>query len=396
MRRTVSPLFAVWAKEMIENVRDRRTIVSALVFGPLFGPLMFAFLITLMLDRAVTQSDRPVSLAVSGSDHAPNLVNWLEQNGVAVIRTEFDEAGARRAIRDGKRDLMLAIPEEYPVRFVEGKPAPLLLFSDSSDTQTGKYTSRVRAVLSAYSSQLAANRLLARGVSPTSIQPIIIDDVDVSTPAGRSMLVLGMVTYFILFAMLMGGLYLTIDATAGERERGSLESLLATPVPRQTLIYGKILAACSYMLISLAITVAAFTVGLNFVQLESLGMSANLNAFVALKLFAVAAPFVLLGAALMTVVASFTRTYKEAQSYLTAVLLIPTLPIVFAGLYSLRPTNELMAIPSLSQHLLMTGLLRDEPSSVTHLLISVCTTLLAGLFLAWLAGRLYRREALLG
>lgn len=227
-------------------------------------------------------------------------------------------------------------------------------------------------------------------------QPIVIDDIDVSTPAGRALLVLGMMTYFILFAMLMGGLYLAIDATAGERERGSLEPLLTVPVPRPTLIYGKVLAACCYMLASLAIALLAFTVALALVPLEALGMTANFDFRVAGKVFLVAAPFVLLGAALMTVVASFTRSYREAQSYLTVVLLVPTMPILFAGLYSLRPGTWLMTIPSLSQHLLITNLLRAEPLQALHVVVSVAATLGAGLVLTWLAGRLYQREAILG
>jgi sodium transport system permease protein len=313
-----------------------------------------------------------------------------------VLRGELDFADARQSIRDGRHQIVLLIPEEYSSRLQAGLPAPLKLISDASDNQTGKYAAHVRALLNAYGAQLGASRLLARGVSPDVIQPIVVDDIDVSTPAGRALLVLGMMTYFILFAMLMGGLYLAIDATAGERERGSLEPLLTVPVARQTIIYGKVLAACCYMLASLAIALLAFTLALALVPLEALGMTANFDLAIASKVFLVAAPFVLLGAALMTVVASFTRSYREAQSYLTIVLLVPTLPILFAGLYSLRPGTWLMAIPSLSQHLLITNLLRDEPLQALHVLVSVATTLAVGLVLTWLAGRLYTREQILG
>lgn len=389
-------LGTVTAKELIENFRDRRTLLSALLFGPLFGPIMFAIMIGLLLEKTVTEFDQKVELAVSGSAHAPNLIRFLEQHDVAITNIEVDAGGARAAIRSSVHRLVMLIPEDYPQRFTAGAPAPLQIFSDGSDNRTGKYAARVRQLLAAYGAQIGAARLLARGVSPDVAHPIAVDDVDVSTPAGRALLVLGMMTYFILFAMLMGGLYLAIDATAGERERGSLESLLTLPVRRETLIYGKILATCCYMLLSLAITLVAFTVSLAFVPLESLGMSANFGPAVAARVFVVVAPFVPLGAGLMTVVASFTRSYKEAQSYLTAVLLVPTLPIVFAGLYSLRPSSALMAVPSLSQHLLMTSLLRDEPLQDIHIAISVGTTLLAGVVLAGLAGRLYRREAILG
>jgi sodium transport system permease protein len=205
-----------------------------------------------------------------------------------------------------------------------------------------------------------------------------------------------MMTYFVMFAMLMGGLYLTIDATAGERERGSLESLLTMPVRRDVLIYGKILAACFCMLISLAITLTAFSICLRFVPLEQLGMTTNFGPVVALKMLLVAAPFVLPGAGLMTVVASFTRSYREAQSWLTFVLLVPTMPVIFAGILSVRPSRLLMAVPSMSQHLLMTSLLRDEPLPLNYLLVSVGSTLILGALFAWIAGRLYRREAILG
>ena len=389
-------LGTVWRKELTENFRDRRTLISALLFGPLFGPFMFAVLIGLLLDKTVTESDQKIDLAVAGSAHAPNLVRFLEDHDVAVTRVELDLERARASIRNSTHQLVLLIPQAYPERLQEGLPAPLKLVSDASDNQTGKYAGRVRHLLGAYGGQLGSLRLLARGVSPDVMQPIVVDDIDVSTPAGRALLVLGMMTYFILFAMLMGGLYLAIDATAGERERGSLEPLLTVPVPRQTLIYGKVLAACCYMLISLAVTLIAFKMGLALVPLEALGMTANFDSVVALKVFLVAAPFVLLGAALMTVVASFTHSYREAQSYLTVVLLVPTLPILFAGLYSLKPTTWLMAIPSLSQHLLMTNLLRDEPLEPLHVVVSVTATLAAGLAMTWIAGRLYQREAILG
>ena len=109
-----------------------------------------------------------------------------------------------------------------------------------------------------------------------------------------------------------------------------MEALLSLPVARSSLVGGKILATCAYMCISLALSLGAFVCVFRFVPLERLGMSANLEWGTALILFAICLPFVPLGAALMTFVASFTRSYREAQTYLTAVLLIPTLPIAFA------------------------------------------------------------------
>ncbi len=237
---------------------------------------------------------------------------------------------------------------------------------------------------------------MTRGIDPLVLSPIVIHDVDVSTPAGRSVIALGTLSYLVLLTMLMGGMYLAIDATAGERERGSLEPLLTVPVRRESLIYGKMLATCAFMTLSLSLTVTAFSIVLRFAGLERFGMSVNFGPLVALTVIGCCLPLVPLGAALMTIVAAFTRSYREAQTYLGLVLLVPTLPLVFASVLGLRPTAALMTVPSLSQHFLITSLLRDEPISVAFLALSMGTTLAIGALLVFIAGRLYHREALLG
>jgi sodium transport system permease protein len=243
---------------------------------------------------------------------------------------------------------------------------------------------------------IAQARLQIRGVDPLLALPVAVNDVDVATPSGRAVLVIGFMTYFVLFAVLIGGLYLAIDSTAGERERGSLESLLSLPVARSSLVAGKVLATCAYMCLSLGLSLVAFVVVFRFVPLEKLGMSANMGLGTALELFAICLPFVPLGAALMTFVASFTRSYREAQTYLSLVLLVPTLPIMFASIYSLKTRRSLMFIPSLSQHLLMTSVLRDEPVAALDLAVSAAASLLAALALVVLICRHWRRETILG
>src|SRR6202012_4725184 len=191
--------------------------------------------------------------------------------------------------------VVLLVPPEYPKLFVDAQPAPLLLFADSADSQTRKVADRARGMLAAYGSTIAQLRLEMRGVSPLLSLPVAVNDVDIATPTGRAVVVLGFMTYFVLFALLMGGLYLAIDSTAGERERGSLEPLLCLPVARSSLVGGKILATCAYMCMSLALSLGAFVTAFHFVPLERLGMSANLKLATAVELFGICLPFVPLG-----------------------------------------------------------------------------------------------------
>jgi sodium transport system permease protein len=389
-------ILTVFGKEFRENLRDRRTLFTALIFGPLFAPLLFAAILSLMVQRGDAQKDQPLSLAISHSERAPNLVSQFVQNGVTVVPVSYEDSQARAAVQRREHKLILMVPDDYATRFAAGRPAPLMLYSDASDNFAERDERRVKAVIGQYSSTLVRLRMLARGLDPLMLAPIAVHDVDVSTPASRSVLALGTMSYFILLTMLMGGLYLSIDATAGERERGSLEPLLTTPVRREHLIYGKILAACAYMTLSLVLSVTALSIVLRFVGLESFGMSVNMGPLTALKMILFCLPLIPLGASLMTIVAAYTRSYREAQTYLGLVLLVPTLPLVFAGALGLRPTLPLMAAPSLSQHFLITSLLRDEPLPLSYVALSVGVTLALGLVLAAVAGRLYHREALLG
>ena len=389
-------IFTVFAKEFRENLRERRTLFTALVFGPLLGPLLFAAGLSLQLDRTVRESERPVALAVVHGERAPNLLNFLRQYGVTVTAVDYDADAARAAIQAHRHQQVLAVSADFGSRLERGTPAPLMLYADASDIAAAGEVARVRAILGQYGALLGRLRLAARGIDPLVVTPLPVQDIDVSTPASRSVLALGTLSYLLLLTMLMGGMYLAIDATAGERERGSLEPLLTVPVPREQLILGKILATCAYMTLTLVLTVTAFALVLRHTGLERLGMSVDLSPRAALTIVLYCLPFVPLGAALMTIVAAYTRTYREAQTWLGLVLLVPTLPLAFAGIMGVRPSRALMAVPSLSQHFLITGVLRDEPLPQAYVAISVGTTLAIAAILIAIAARLYRREALLG
>jgi sodium transport system permease protein len=346
--------------------------------------------------RIVQTQDEPLKLSVAGGSRAPNLLAFLAENGVQTTPVELTSDQAMEAVRADKQELVLIVPEEYAQKLNAGEPAPLELVVDTANTQTAGSAERARRLLEGYGRQLAVLRLVVRGISPEVIQPISVHTLDVATPAGRAALFLGMLTYFCFMSMLVGGFYLAIDTTAGERERGSLESLLALPVSRAELIVGKMLATAAFMAMSLLLTLLAFGVVLRFIPLEMLGMSANFNWAVIAGIFGVMVAFVPLGAALMTVVASFTKSNREAQSWLSVVLFVPLAPILFALINGTKPTLGLMLVPSLSQHLLATNLIRGDAIPWSHVAASIGTTLLLGAFLTWLAIRLYRREAILG
>ena len=392
----IGTLIAVFRKELLETLRDRRTLLSSLVMGPLFAPLLFVGALALSLERSVSSLDEAVPVTLAGSAHAPHLVQFLREQGFTLTLREGEAEELRGWIEDDNEQVVVSVPADYGKRLAAGEPARVFVYADGSNAKGDRRADRVRAAMRGYGGTLAALRLQARGISPLVVQPVVVDDVDVSTPAARATLVLGMLSYLILLIALLGGLYVAIDATAGERERGSLEPLLTAPVRRTHLFYGKVRAAGFCMAVALALVTVTLAFAIRKLPLESIGMSANFGPDVALGIFLSTLPFVTVGAALLTVVASFTRSYKEAQTWLGAVMLVPTLPIAIAGLLGIKASPALMAVPSLSQHLLIQGFLRGEPLPASYVAISVATTLALGAALTWVAGRLYQREKILG
>ena len=392
----IRAVFTVFSKEFRENLRDRRTVMTALLLGPLFGPVFFSVMLQLSLDRTRVGADETIVLQTIGAETAPNLRRYLESQRVKIEPISGDAAAARRLIATHRARLVLEVPADYGERLGEARPAALRLYADSSRTGDERYAARMQAVLERYAQQLAVQRLTLRGIDPQLLSPVVVHRVDVSTPAARSLLVLGMMSFFIILSMLTGGMYLAIDTTVGERERGTLEPLLATPVPRGQLVLGKLLATCAYMLLSLTISTTALCVALGRLDLEQYGMSANLGPGAALTIIAVTAPLIPLLAAVMTLVAAWTRSAREAQAWLGILQLLPTVPLVFASLLNLVPKLTLMLVPSLSQHFLITQLLRAEPVNPAWLVASSLSALLLGVLLLLPVMRLYGSERVLG
>ena len=386
----------VFMKEIVDNFRDRRTLVSALLMGPLFGPVLFAFVINLSVKQSLENAEQPLDLPVIGSEYAPNLVAFLESRNIRIEDGPADTDAAMDAVSNGEADVVVVIPADFGEKLAGMIPATIEVITDQANTQAERETRRARRALQAYAQQIAGMRLSIRGVNPTVMRPLNIDEVDVSTPSGRSAILLGMLSYFFLFALLTGGMNLAIDATAGERERGSLEPLLCLPVKRDHLIFGKILAACFFMAISVSLSLTTFHFVLGFMPLQELGMTPNFGLDVVFVAFLLLVPFALVGASLMTLVASFTKSFKEAQTWVSVVLLAPTMPILIVSILQVRASTALMFVPSRSQHLLLVGLIRNEPLNMLHVVVSVVGTLAVGAILTLICARLYRREGLLG
>ncbi len=381
----------VFRKEVVDNMRDRRTLAAAL-FYPLLGPLLLMLLVVVIGRSVSKRSEAPLDLPVAGAEYAPNLVRFLEQHGTNVLAPPEDPEAAVRA---GDLEVVLIIPEAFGEDFTQGSPATVRLVVDYSRQSAAISVNRARGLLNAYSSTTGALRLLARGISPQVISALAVEEVDMATPQSQAASFLSIAPYMIIFSIFIGGMYLAIDTTAGERERGSLEPLLINPASRRQIVLGKYAATLLFTLVAVAETLAGFALVLNVVPLEEfLGVRYSLSLSALGAIFLITIPMMLLAAALQITIATFTRSFKEAQNYLSLIPLVPALPGMFLAFLPVKTKLWMMAVPTFGQQLLILRFMRGEAVDPLHVVVSSVVTAALGLSLILFAARLYERETI--
>lgn len=387
----MSPWKVVFWKEVRENLRDRRTMFSTFVLGTLMGPVLFAGLIGLMISVTLERAEKALKLPVAGAEHAPNLIAWMKTRGVEI---ESAPADPEAAIRKRDHDVVLRIPAEYAQQWREGRAATLELIVDRSQQKAEQTVSRAERLIAEYASVTVSQRLLVRGISPEVVQPVLIADVDQSTPQSRSGMLLAMLPYLLILTVFAGGNYLATDATAGERERQSLEPLLINPVSRGQIMGGKLMATFAFAVVSLAISLLAFAAVGPLLPVEKIGMVVKFGPTEIALLFLVVAPLGLIGAGLLTSVSAFAKGFREAQTYNTLLIILPAIPSMLMALNPVKPADWMYAVPLLSHQLLIEQIVRGEAVVPWQAAASIGCTLAIGIVIALIAARLYHREHL--
>lgn len=387
MKNLVAALSVVLRKELVDGLRDRRSLIS--VLAPL-ALLPFMLFVAMSQASESVERARQIKLPVIGAEHARELTDWLEQQ--AGIEIEQGPEKPREAVRNGDVDFVLVIPEDFAERFAGSETAEVEIILEGMDRSLDRAVSRVRDLVLAYGRGIADRRLIVRGISPEVARPVRVETLELATQQQRSAMLIGFMPLILVMGIFVGGLQVAIDSTAGERERGSLEPLLVIPVPRLSIIGGKWLAATAFSLASALLTAALMGIGLEFSPLQRLGLRIELDAGVMALMVAAILPLAFSVTALQIVVATLARSYKEAQSYLSFLMLLPMLPLALTMDTEIEETSWRLLVPVLAQQQLIQDAAGGDgvalgDFAVTVLVAAAC----AGLCL-WLASHLFRRE----
>ena len=365
----------VMRKELKDSLRDRRALFS-IAFSIIIGPVLIGFMMNRIADRQ-RESER-VEIPVVGQQHAPAFVDWLRQQaGVTVI------AGPHRpeqAVRDRLHDVVVVITDDYAEKFRSSRPATVRIVADTSRNAARPTLERVRRLLARYSSEIGALRLISRGVSPAGVTPLKLEEIEISTAQQRAAQVLSFIPMFIILAAFVGGMSIATDSTAGERERGSLEALLVNPAPRMAIVAGKCIAAG---LIAMTAVVLTTTLAANiprFLPLQDMGIRFRIGGDEFVGVLAAMLPMCLFSASLQAAVSTLARSFKEAQSYMGVLVLLPMLPGMLSAVSTIGQEPWMYLVPVLGQHVLVMGVLGGRPEEwwafVTAGLIAVLSAAL--------------------
>jgi sodium transport system permease protein len=385
-------LTIVFKKEVRENLRDRRALFNSLLLGPLLFPILFVGLMWFLDSAEQERAEKTLELPVVGAQFAPSLIRFLEQQGVVI---QPDPENPEDMVRSQEVPVVIRILPEFAENWEQGIPAPIEVISDISRQESNVPIRRVKRLLLGYSQQIGALRLQLRGVAPQLASPIMLKDVDLSTPKSRAILAIIFLPYVLMITAFTGATHLAMDTTAGEKERKSLEPLLINPVPRWQIMTGKMLTTTVFAMASLTLTLVAFRVVLPLMPVGAFGMDLTLGLATLLKILVVVSPVAILAAALLTLLASFAKSYREAQSYMGLVILIPMIPSLIFMANPVKAESWMMNVPLFSQNMLIGEIIRDQSVPLAWYMMSIASTLAIGLVLAIMAAGIYNRPKLI-
>jgi len=365
----------VFRKEIVDALRERRTLAVVLVSSVLLGPLVLLALSALVASLEEHAEKREVYVA--GLEHASGLRNYFERQTYTVKAAPADFEVLLRTSKFA--DPVVVVPKDYESAQQHGDAPVIEVVSDSANRQAESGAARIQRLLQGYGRERALLGLAVRGVSSELVEPMRVEERDLASAQTRATQFTGMLPFFVLMAVLYGALNAALDTTAGERERGSLEPLLMNPSGRASLVLGKWGAvACLSMLIAV-LSCFSFLPGQWLLRSDTLQAMFQFGLHEALLFLVVLLPLAAALSAVLMAVAIRCRSFKEAQANSTVVVLgISLLPLVTLFNQSGEAPWHLW-VPALAQNTLMTRVLKGEELSALQMLVPllVCVLLSA-------------------
>lgn len=349
----------VFRKEFKEALRDRRALGMLILFVVMY-PLILAVTLNNIIGKATKVSTENSELIVIGATQIPTLLAQLTQKNITITeRADMNDAEITDLLRLRQHIGVLKVAPTFTASYDALRPARIELWYDSAADHQAKLR-RLENLLRVYNADIAGARLLAHGVSPAVLSPIQLQQYDTASSASRSATFVGALLGMFFAAAFFFCLNTAMDTTAGERERRSLEVLLAQPVRPFELLAGKWMATASLAIIGLTLELLAAHFILKWMPLEEIGMSWRMSLPMLLSVCLISVPLCLFAAAFEIALAMNARSFKEAQTLMGFAVLVPMLPAIIVPMLDLNNALWMYAVPVLSNQTLLRELAKGQ------------------------------------
>lgn len=386
----IAAAWPVYLKELLDALRDRRTLLVVLLSSVAIGPLVLVLISSLVAGIEARAEARQV--VVHGIEHAPSLRNYLERQTYTVQDAPADYEAQLKASRLG--DPVVLVPADFEAQIARGEAPVVELVSSSGNQRAQTGSGRVLRLLRGYNQEQATLRLAVRGVPAAALEAMQVEERNLADPGERAAQLTTMVPFFVLMAVLYGALGAALDTTAGERERGSLEPLLMNPTSRAALVLGKWAAVATVAMLIAVLSCLSFLPGQWLLQSELLAALFQFGLPEALWFIGLLLPLAGALAAVLMAVAIRCKTFKEAQANSTVVLLVVSMLPLVTILNQQGSAPWHLWVPALAQTVLMGRVLKGEVLPLPEVALTVAVALVVTVAAVIYVARTLRSAAL--
>lgn len=357
---------ALLKKELLEISRDKRALLSGLALAFL-APIVVYGGISFAIEQA--SGTPPAWIEVINPEAAPVLIELLEEASI------HDIGSSDKADRPGTARLIVHIAPTFSEDVASGETTDITLRGELNDDAVRPIAHRVEGVLREFASQTAGIRMLMRGVDPRLLRPIQIQKENTAVASNNAGPMTMMIGFYVMMAAFVSAIASAVDTSAGERERNVLEMLLIQPVRSIDIVTAKLAGIFLVAMLGVTLTLAFSTLAMSQVELERIGMAFTLSpmSFIAILLMMV--PLALLGGSLNLLVGYYSKTFKEAQSQVTMVIMLPALaPLVL--MFVPETPDILRQLPVTGQFLYLEQVFKAESINPLGPILASAGTLL--------------------
>jgi sodium transport system permease protein len=355
-------IITVYLKELRDSLRDRRTLISMIVIPTLVMPILMFGVGAIMTKVIKSARDEASPIVILGGEDSPGVVAALKAD--KRFRIVAPGGDYKQLVSEKKIRLAVEIPGGFEDALKAGSSQTVTLYHYEGEMKSGIGVSAVERFFRDLREKTVESRLTDRGLPADVVKPFEVKRQNVAPPekVGGN-LIGGLIPYIIIILCFTGAMYPAIDLTAGEKERGTMETLLCSPVHRVNIVLGKFLMVmtasiatmCLTLLstgISLAVAGSLFAGGRTAASAGAVNAPASVMPSIdplgIFGVFAMVAPVAMLFAALLLTISLFAKSYKEAQSYVSPLIIVVIMPAMLGMLPGIELTAKTALIPILN------------------------------------------------